>query len=119
MSQHSTVKQMIEAVLVGTDPVTLLEAKLHYLGQCDKLRMQSKENEQNWQSMMQHKRKISLSKFKSAVDTKVLLDPGESIDSYLKDRLREDPSTAAYESTWGSNKAVFLQTAGFEFIWID
>lgn len=89
------------------------EGRLEYLGQCDRLRMGDKRNEQYWQTMMEEKKPISLARLKALVDIAPILDEGETIEDFV----RSDPNAKAYESVWGGKKAVFLQVAGFEFIW--
>ncbi len=92
----------------------LIDAKMKYLGQCDRLRKQGPKNEANWQEMMKQKKPISMSTFKSKADYKAILDEDET----LKDFIAGDPEAGFFQSVWGNKKCVFLRTAGFEFIWV-
>ncbi|NIT79663.1 MAG: hypothetical protein GWN58_33435 [Anaerolineae bacterium] len=92
----------------------LVDAKMKYLGQCDRLRKQGPKNEANWQEMMKQKKPISMSTFKSKADYKAILDEDET----LKDFIAGDPDAGFFQSVWGNKKCVFLRTAGFEFIWV-
>lgn len=99
----------------------LLKESLHkkqYLGQCDLLRHKCTENEEFWYDMMKNKHKISFNDFISNVDMSRMLDDDENPIQYIKDAIRQDPETAAYTSNWGNKPAMFLQVAGFEFIFI-
>lgn len=92
--------------------------KKQYLGQCDLLRHASNENEAKWHEMMNNKQPISFIKLINSVEMSSMLDDDEEPSQYIKDALREDPETSAYISNWGNNECMFLQTAGFEFIFI-
>ncbi len=89
--------------------------KFKYLGQCDRLRRQSEENEKRWHQMMADKKKILVKKFKQLADYQAMLDEDETLEEYMAD----DPTSATYKSKWGNIDAVFLQHAGFEFIFTD
>jgi len=91
---------------------------LQYLGQCDLLRHKSEENEEKWHKMMADKQQISFDDFVKSVDYNAILDEDEDIKTYLEDAVRADDSTAAYKSMWGDKETIFLQTAGFEFIFV-
>lgn len=91
--------------------------KKKYIGQCDKLR-KNPDNEIKWQNMMKDKKEISFAQFISSVDFTPLLDEGETAEEYIDFDVRSDSSTKAYVSHWGDDEAMFLQTAGFEFIFI-
>ena len=93
---------------------------MKFMGQCDTLRRMSKQNDMLWHDMMKKKRKITFDKFIDSVDyTNLLDDDGEeNIYDYLKDSLLTDRSTAVYKSYWGDEPVIFLQSAGFEFIYI-
>lgn len=92
--------------------------KKQYLGQCDLLRHQCTNNEEFWQSMMQNKKQIPFKTFIQNVDMQKMLDDDVTPVDYIKDTLREDSETAAYVSNWGDKECMFLQTAGFEFIFV-
>lgn len=89
-----------------------------YIGQCDNLRKQCHDNEQMWHDMMANKVKISFEKFIKNVDMTPILDKGETPMSYIDYSMKSDPDTAVYLSKWGEDEAMFLQTAGFEFIFV-
>ena len=96
----------------------LNESLKQYLGQCDRLRMINSDNEEYWHQMMANKRKIPFKTFINSVDMSAILEDDETPEQYLKDSLRSDPETATYVSNWGGKPAMFLQTAGFEFIFV-
>ena len=92
----------------------VVASKMKYLGQCDRLRKES-GGESAWQEMMQQKKPISLDELQGKVDVSQILDEDESIEEFIAD----DPEAQAYESVWEGRPAMFLQKAGFEFIWSD
>lgn len=92
--------------------------KKKYLGQCDELRKLSPKNEQFWEDMMTQRHKITLTKFMQFVDMTPLLDSDETPQEYILECKMSDPDTNAYVSKWGNRDCMFLQTAGFEFIFI-
>lgn len=97
----------------------ITENKLkQYIGQCDTLRRESTCNEEYWHDMMKNKVKISFDDFIKNVNFDKLLDNGESIKDYIDNAIKTDADTAAYTSNWGDKDCIFLQTAGFEFIFI-
>ena len=92
--------------------------KKSYIGQCNTLRRMSDENEQKWHDMMKDKKEISFTKFIKNVDGNNFLDDGENMKTYIKVSTLEDDSTKTYISHWGDAECMFLQTCGFEFIFI-
>jgi len=92
--------------------------KKQYLGQCDSLRRKCTDNEAYWGDMMKNKSKISFNDFIHGVNMSNMLDSDETPKEYIKDSIKNDPTTAAYISKWGDKDCMFLQTAGFEFIFI-
>ena len=92
--------------------------KKRYIGQCDILRRKSEENERFWQEMMKNRKKIPFNTFLSNVDMSPMLDDGENPKTFIQDAVRTDSETSTYVSNWGPTEAMFLQTAGFEFIFI-
>jgi hypothetical protein len=92
--------------------------KKDYLGQCDRLRSISSENEQKWIDMMKDRQKISFEDFIENVDGSKFLDEDETMESYLEASTMSDNETATYISHWGDKECMFFQTAGFEFIFI-
>lgn len=91
---------------------------MRYLGQCDRLRRASGGNDRMWQAMMRRAEPASFGEFLAHVDMTELLDEGETPREYLKNAVRSDPRTGVYRSWWGAEPAWFLQTAGFEFIFV-
>lgn len=89
-------------------------AKFAYLGQCDRLR-ETAEGDSKWQAMMAEKKPISMREFEEACDVAILLDEGETLKQFVKG----DPDAGFYSSHWGSQRCMFVQTAGFEFIFVD
>jgi hypothetical protein len=94
-----------------------INSKKQYLGQCDLLRRNC-ANEEYWQDMMKNRVKIEFDVFLNNVNMEEMLDADENPYDYIKEALREDRETAAYKSNWGDKECMFLQTAGFEFIFI-
>lgn len=96
-----------------------INSKKQYIGQCDLLRRKCTDNEEYWQAMMKNRKKISFEDFLEGVDMRPMLDDeDEDPIQYIKDSIRQDPETAAYSSMWGNEPAMFLQVAGFEFIFV-
>lgn len=83
-----------------------------FLGPCDRLRMAG--NETKWQEMMHHKTPISAEEFGQACALKTLLEDDET----LWDFVAGDPDSGFYTSIWGGQPCMFIQTHGFEFIFI-
>lgn len=90
-----------------------------YAGQCDKLRRNNPTNEAKWQAMMAQAQRVPFATFVQHVEMSPLLDDGETPESYIAAASLTDPSTAAYRSSWGDRRCWFLQTAGFEFIFVE
>ena len=84
--------------------------QFRYIGQCDRLRMKSSENEQNWHDMMRGKIPITKSQFLHLTDMSPLLDHGETPDDFFHD------DTQFFQASWDHKPALFFQTMGFEFI---
>lgn len=95
-----------------------LAIKKQYIGQCDLLRRKCDSNEEYWHDMMKNKKRIFFSDFINKVDMQQMLDEDETPEQYIKDAVRSDFETAAYVSNWGNKECMFLQTAGFEFIFV-
>ena len=87
-----------------------------YLGQCDKLRKKGETYERAWHKMIKEKEQVKNSIVH--IDFSALLDDGETFEEYFSNALREDTSTALYKSVWGFSECYFIQTCGFEFIFI-
>lgn len=88
-----------------------------YIGRCDSVRRRGQEAA--WQRMMRHARAVSFLEFLRKVDMTPLVDPDENAESYLYDATRADPFTQVYKSKWIDKRCYFLQTAGFEFIFVE
>lgn len=89
-----------------------------YIGQCDSLRRDCNVNEEHWQKMMKLKTPTSFKIFLASVDMSPLIDDQQTPEEYIADALKADPTTKAYKSVWNNNLAMFLQTHGFEFIFV-
>ncbi len=89
-----------------------------YIGQCDLLRRKCDSNEEYWHNMMKNRKKITLGSFINSVNMQQILDTDENPKDYITYSLRKDPETSAYISNWGDKECMFLQTAGFEFIFV-
>ena len=92
--------------------------KKDYLGQCDTLRRISEENEIKWINMMKDKIKISFKVFVLNINPNNFIDDDENISDYLLYCKKEDPETSTYMSYWGDKECFFIQTCGFEFIFV-
>lgn len=92
--------------------------KKNYIGQCNTLRIISDENEKYWHDMMKDKKKILFNKFIKSVNCEKFLDNGETMKDYINDCYLSDNTTKTYISHWGNIECMFLQTCGFEFIFI-
>ena len=90
-----------------------------YAGQCDLVRRKSASNEDRWQAMMGCAQPVAMATFLREVDISPLLDEDESPRQFIADAKRADPSTTAYRSYWGPTSCWFLQTAGYEYIFLD
>ena len=88
-----------------------------YLGQCDKLRKNGGSFERAWHKMIKEKKQVK-NTILNNVDFSGLLDDDETFIEYFNNALREDSSTALYKSVWGFTDCYFLQTCGFEFIFV-
>ena len=89
---------------------------LSYLGQCDKLRKQGHIFERNWQNMM--KQKEVFKGILTTCDFSGFLDDDETIETWFENELRQDSSAKLYKSVWGFTVCYFIQSCGFEFIFI-
>lgn len=89
------------------------EEKSSYIGQCDKVRCDSK-GESFWQNMMSTKKKITQREFLKHIDPSRILDDGESFDEWVSYHKQEDDTMGFYKS---SDNIYFIQVAGFEYIW--
>lgn len=90
-----------------------------FVGTCDRVRRRGDEQEQLWHEMVRHARKITPQQFLAKVDMSKVLDEDESPEGWLGDIMRSDPSATAYESVWGDRLCWFIESDGFEFIFID
>jgi hypothetical protein len=103
------IKRLLNENLLG---------KKQYIGQCDLLRRKCDSNEEYWHDMMKNKEKILFSDFINKVDMTQMIDADETPEQFIKDAVRSDFETSAYVSNWGDKECMFLQTAGFEFIFV-
>ena len=69
--------------------------------------------------MMACAEKVPTKTFLEHVDFSPLLEDDETAQQYIAEAARQDDSTATYRSWWGDKRAWFLQTAGFEFIFVE
>jgi len=92
--------------------------KKPYLGQCDLVRHNCETNEGHWHEMMANKCQIPFKTFINSVEMHSMSDDDETPQDYIRDAVRQDPETATYISNWGDKEAMFLQVAGFEFIFV-
>ena len=92
--------------------------KKKYIGKCDELRRQSLEYEGYWQTVVANKKEIPFRKFIKEVDMSPILDEGETPEEFISDCLISDSETMTYVSIWNNQEAFFLETCGFEFIFV-
>lgn len=93
-----------------------------YVGQCDRVRRAGASNEEKWQAMMNCAHAVSAATFLDNVDITDLLEEDETAKQskqWIADAMRTDSSTSFYRSWWGTERAWFIATAGFEFIFLD
>lgn len=95
--------------------VWLEAVRWSYLGQCDRVRQDCAGGEGNWQYMIENAVKVPLEELGAVVDVTEIMDEDETWNSYIED----NPDAIAYKSMWGDKPCYFLQTAGFEFIWVS
>jgi hypothetical protein len=94
-------------------------ATSQYIGQCDRVRRKNASNEHKWHAMMGCAEPISFQTFLAHVDMAPMLDEDETPSNWITEHRRSDPSTQAYRSWWGTERCWFIQTAGYEFIFLD
>lgn len=87
----------------------LFEAKIPFLGTCDRIR-KPKGGEEFWQCMMKNKSKISEKEFLRKVNLKEMLDDDETWEEWKQSQSDKIKYFKSSDDTY------FLQTAGFEFI---
>jgi predicted GNAT family acetyltransferase len=86
-----------------------------YLGQCDRLRLSSPHAEATWQAMIAGRKPISRAAFLAKADLGPLLDEDETKAQWLS----AQPGARFFASSWDGDKAVYIETAGFEFIFVE
>lgn len=84
-----------------------------YLGQCDSLR-KIPGNETNWQLMIKHQLPISIETFEEVCDCSPILEPDETIYDFIAG----DRTSGFFVSIWAARPCMFIQTHGFEFIFV-
>lgn len=92
--------------------------KAKFIGTCDRVR-RSEEGEANWQQMMARRKLFKLDMMMDRVDFSGVLDDGETVNQWLSDILKYDPSFECYLSQWGAQECYFIQVAGFEYIFVN
>lgn len=85
-----------------------------YLGQCDKLRRGSPRGEAAWQAMIAEAAPISREAFLAKADLGPVLDEDETGEEWTG--ALDEPRYWA--SRWEGKPAVFVDSAGFEFIFV-
>lgn len=108
-------KRIIDEIghLIGKKSGFRNNPQLSYLGQCDNLLKNGFES--HWERMMQQRIPISADKVKRECNLSQLLDPDED----LMDFIAGDPTSQFFESYWGQQRCIFIQTHGFEFIFVE
>jgi len=89
-----------------------------YFSQCDRLRIFYKEGEALWQEMMDNRFPVVLGKAMGAVDATDLLDEDETLESLFHYHLDSDPEAQFYTSSIRGEEVYFLQSSGFEMIFM-
>jgi len=90
-----------------------------YLGQCNVVRRRGAAEEALWHAMIAAAHPISKATFLRHVDLSPLLDDGETAQGFLRTVEASDPDATMYESMWGHQRCWYLQTSGFEFIFVE
>lgn len=83
-----------------------------YHNQCDRFR-RTEQGESDWHEMMGNKSIVDNGYFLSVCDWSSFSDD-ETLDQFTAD----DPDSACYSSKFRDTSCYFVQTAGFEFIFI-
>lgn len=96
-----------------------LSAKpFRFVAQCDRFRSQP-GGEEKWQEMMKNRQEVTQQEFINNCDISPLLDDGESEQQYIAYTLGADSGTLFSRSTIESKPVYFLQTRGFEYIFMQ
>lgn len=90
-----------------------------YVGQCDLVRRKGASNEAKWHAMMGCATPSTFAALLRAVDISPLLDEDETPREFLAELRRADPDAGVFRSFWGDAPCWFLQTAGFEYIFVE
>lgn len=86
--------------------------KYGFHDQCDRFRRAG--GEADWQEMMSNAKPVSLAAFESQSDCELMLDEGETLAEFLEGS--SDPDAGCYVSEIRGHRVLFVQSAGFEFI---
>lgn len=88
--------------------------RFRYHNQCDRFRREA-GGETDWQEMMSNAKPVSMRAFETVCNPEDMLDDGESLEEFVEGSA--DGSAGFYQSTIRNHQVLFLQTAGFEFIY--
>lgn len=87
--------------------------KFDFLGPCDRVRRRSAENEAKWHRMMAAAKPVSRAEFLKRVDLTRALDEDETPEQFT-----DHADVKFMRSVWGTKPAYFMQTHGFEYIFV-
>lgn len=85
--------------------------KYSYFEQCDRFR-RTPQGERDWQEMMANAKPIRFEVLAKHCDAEALLDDGETLEEYVS--CNDD--TEFFISDIRGHRLMFIQSAGFEFI---
>jgi len=86
-----------------------------YIGTCQAVRERYGEGEALWEAMMDSRELIDWREFGASCETSAILADGETLEAFAFD----NPDANCYRSDWHGGAVMFIQRAGFEFIFAD
>lgn len=89
--------------------------KYTYLEQCDRFRLFYEGGEHAWERMMKFRIPVEREVFMEIVDVSTFLDDSDEVAYYEM----QDPDTKFFVSILGEHLCVFVQSCGFEFIFVN
>lgn len=107
----------------------LMENKKQYIGSCEQLRIKradgsftkyyKPENEELWHQMIVNAKQIDTDTFVNSVEiTTDLRDEDETPLEWVQYIMADDPTSGVYVSTWDGKEVMYLQSGGFEWIFM-
>jgi len=103
-----------EFKVASTTIIKTANKPFRYIGQCDRLRLDNPLNESNWQIMVDNHTKVTLEEFMSQCNWEELIDEGETnLNTFM-----DNPEAYVAKSIWSDKECYYLQSRGFEFIFV-